>query len=698
MGTDVPALPLEGFEPDQVVAVSSRDRAPLASDGPVARVCVLVQGPGGVFDYGVPEDLGDVVVRGARVRVRFRGSLADAVVLGRCDEAEHSGALETVQRVSAQGPPLPEEFVASAEAVASLYAASLSDVFRVAVTPRHAGGEQQGFECAPSAPSEEVGPLGAWARYSAGEALLRRLSDGSAVRVAVTCPPSGGLPLWPAMTARAVQAVAAGGRRSVVVVPTSADVDAACGALEEALGAGAVVRLTADDDARDRSASFARALMGGPLVVVGTRSAVWAPLPDVGAFFLHDAGSEHLRERRSPYSSADVVASVRARAQGASVVCTGLVHAAECYVSGRDVVSMAPDASTVVGEVPRVQVTGDPTDRDPGAGASPLPRGAVEVLRRASTKGPCLVVSPTRDASIVAWCASCGAEARCTSCGGAVRAVGVKRLAVCSGCGAKGFACAECGCQKVVAVSRGVEEAAERVRLALPGLNVTARSGGRSGGSFSAGDVVVATPGSFPAVPGGYMATMLMHASKVWERVFDDADFSALRLVATLGDVTAPARRGGVLMVESLDGQGLVDGIASWCIHETGASLVGQRAELGMPPAVPALVCEQRFDARYVAEAARKIASDVVSAFASSVALGCGVTAECLGPMESADGKALRMLVRPGLGAGEPPAYWEERVAAEAARTKAAWRGSKQGVPSYRLVGVRWARDTVNTG
>src|SRR5699024_4233911 len=113
-------------------------------------------------------------------------------------------------------------------AVADHYGGSMADVVRLAVPPRHAAAETQvpaGQGSVPSLPAPVPGP---WAAYPAGPALLRHLTEGGAPRAVWSALPDAGAgDGWPAALAAAVAATAASGRRSLLVLPDSRDVDRA---------------------------------------------------------------------------------------------------------------------------------------------------------------------------------------------------------------------------------------------------------------------------------------------------------------------------------------------------------------------------------------------------------------------------------------------------------------------------------------
>ena len=111
---------------------------------PIARVAVDVSlshldRP---FDYAVTEAQDAVAVPGARVRVRFAGTLRDGFILDRLAQTDHKGELAPLHKVISAEPVLTPEVANLIRKVADHYAGTFADVMRLAVPPRHAATEQ----------------------------------------------------------------------------------------------------------------------------------------------------------------------------------------------------------------------------------------------------------------------------------------------------------------------------------------------------------------------------------------------------------------------------------------------------------------------------------------------------------------------------------------------------------------------------
>jgi primosomal protein N' (replication factor Y) (superfamily II helicase) len=189
------------------------------------------------------------------------------------------------------------------------------------------------------------------------------------------------------------------------------------------------------------------AAAGGVDVVIGTRTAAWAPCPDLAAAVVVDEHDEALQNERTPtWHTRDVVAE-RCRRAGVPFVLVSPVPTLSAVVgyAGRDGVVHPPRSRERAGW-PRVTVV-DRTDEDPWK-RSLVTSELISRLRDPDLTVVC--VSNTTGRARVLACRSCRSLIRCERCDAAVgldddgrlrcRRCGTGRPAVCQSCGASRFA------------------------------------------------------------------------------------------------------------------------------------------------------------------------------------------------------------------------------------------------------------------
>jgi primosomal protein N' (replication factor Y) len=474
------------------VAGSGRGGKVAAGRLPVARVAVDVSLPhlDRPFDYLVPERLSPAAVPGCRVRVRFAGRLTGGYLLQRVEASEHRGALAFLERVVSPEPVLTAEIFGLARAVADRYGGTLADVLRLAIPPRHGAAESAAAEGKPTPPPPlpEVGP---WARYPAGRSFLAALSGGRAPRAAWSALPG---PHWPDEIARAAATARAAGSGVLIVVPDARDLGLVDGALAEVLGCGQHVCLAAGLGPAERYRRWLAVARGQIRVVAGTRSAMFAPVTELGLVVVWDDGDDLHAEPRAPYPHVREVLALRAHRCGAAALIGGFARTAEVtqLVAGGWAAALTGDRATVRQCAPRITATGDDAElaRDEAARSARMPSLALRTAREALATGPVLFQVPRRGYVVAAACEHCGARARCSGCGGPLSLAGARAAAQCGWCGTAGASrCARCGQAGLRALVVGAGRTAEELVRAFPATAVRT----------SGGADVIAEVGSEPA-------------------------------------------------------------------------------------------------------------------------------------------------------------------------------------------------------
>jgi primosomal protein N' (replication factor Y) (superfamily II helicase) len=556
----------------------------------VARVAVDVSLPhlDRPFDYLVPEQLTAEAVAGCRVRVRFAGRLTGGYLLQRIEASEHEGQLAFLERVVSPEPVLTAEVFGLARAVADRYGGTLADVLRLAIPPRHAAVESARPEdperARPALP--EPGP---WARYPAGRSFLAALAGGRAPRAAWSALPG---PLWPDEIARAAATAAAAGRGALIVVPDARDLDLVDAALAAVLGPGQHTCLAAGLGPAERYRRWLAVARGQVRVVAGTRSAMFAPVADLGLVVLWDDGDDLHAEPRAPYPHAREVLALRAHRCRAAALLGGFARTTEVtqLVASGWAASLAADRSTVRRCAPRVIPAGDDTElaRDEAARSARIPSLALRTAREALATGPVLFQVPRSGYVVAVSCERCGARARCARCGGPVSVPGAATAALCGWCGQQaGPRCARCGQPGLRALIIGARRTAEELGRAFPAATVLTSGG--SGVVAQVGRepaVIVATPGAEPLAEEGYAAAVLLDGWALLGRASLRAAEEALRRWLNAAALVRPGPDGGTVVVVADATLSAVQALVRWDPVTHAERELAERHELRFPPAI----------------------------------------------------------------------------------------------------------------
>jgi primosomal protein N' (replication factor Y) (superfamily II helicase) len=575
-----------------------QERLP-AADLPVARVAVDISLPhlDRPFDYLVPAKLAAAAVPGCQVRVRFAGQLTGGFVLERLAESDHPGKLGYLERVVSPEVVLTPEIAGLARAVADRYGGTMADVLRLAIPPRHAAASKARHEAASeygaapaggtSPPGGEADPAAAWQRYPDGPAFLRALAGGRSPRAVWSALPG---PTWPGEIAQAVAAVARSGRGAVVVVPDARDLTLVDTALASAVGSGRHVVLSASLGPAERYRRWLAVARGEVRVAAGTRSAMFAPVADLGLVVLWDDGDDLHAEPRAPYPNAREVLALRAHRAGAAALIGGFARTAELtqLVAAGWARSLAARPEAMRQAAPLVRAAPDEAElaRDAAAMTARLPSLALRAARAALADGPVLVQVPRRGYLASIACGRCRAQARCAACGGPLQISGSHQVPGCRWCGALAadWACARCGYGQVRALVTGAARTAEELGRAFPGVPVRSSGGEHVLAAVAAEPaLVIATPGAEPVAADGYAAALLLDGWALLGRPSLRAAEEALRRWLNAAALVRPAGRVVVLAESSLPA---VQALVRWDPVSFSERELAERAELGFPPAV----------------------------------------------------------------------------------------------------------------
>ncbi|WP_295838886.1 primosomal protein N' [uncultured Microbacterium sp.] len=539
-----------------------------------------------LFDYAVPHPLVADVAPGVRVKVPLRsaGRMMDAFVIEVVADDGTERPLSAVEAVVSTTPVLPERLYRLARRVADRAAGSVSDVLRLAV-PRRMVRAEKAWAAAPSPLAPEVVPA---ARERADSLLhpypgLAEAIDGGE-RLAVDAParPHPEVPrgAWADLLAAAAVRTLARGRSAVLVVPDYRDQAQVLAALAELVPAEAIVRDDADQSGPVRYAQYLRTLAPVPCIVVGRRSAVYAPAYETGLVAIWDDGDSLLAEPLAPGVHARDAALVRQELEHSALLFAG--HTRTTDVQRLVEVGYVREMPAARRSSPRVVLS---ATREGEQRQSRVPSSAFAAAREALAQGPVLVqvARPGYAPSLV--CADCRRPARCPHCAGPLRAARPGATPVCAWCGrsAHAWTCGHCGSAKLRMASSGSERTADELGRAFPNTRVIIADGTHPVSEVDAAPaLVIATRGAEPLARGGYRAVILLDGDRMLQNEALRIGESCLRWWSNAAALAAP---GAPVHLVGVAGP-VARALATWTQPAYARAELVDRAPLRMPPAV----------------------------------------------------------------------------------------------------------------
>ena len=498
--------------------------AEAAAGRPVARVLLDSALPqlDHLFDYAVPVDLADELRVGQRVRVPFRSRERKSFgyVVEFAERSEFGGELSAIAEIVGPVPVLSPEIWRLARATADRAGGSAGDILRLAIPARHVRVEKQhaaAWLAAQDRDAAEPADSASAAEPTTPESTIAsELVEGARLTLTASHAPErlhtgewvGG---WAAQLARLAIATFELGRSVILIAPDYRDLDQLRDALA-AFGHEATVRVDSRQSNAERYAGFLRALDPTPRIILGNRSAVYAPAHALGAVILWDDGDPVLAEPLTPYVHARDAALVRAGQTGAGLFFAGHTRSAE--------VQRLVDIGYVRAQQNpprRTRVLHADAAIAPDAFAGRVPEFAARTIREGLKSGPVLVQVATPGYAPVAVCADCGDLARCLACAGPIgfRVVGRPSCRWCGEYAAK-WHCTTCDGRSLAERGMGSGRTVEQFERQFEGARVLLSDGEHPRERVDGRPaIVVATRGAEPLAAGGYRAVVLLDVERL---------------------------------------------------------------------------------------------------------------------------------------------------------------------------------------
>lgn len=409
----------------------------------------------GIYDYLIPERLAGLVRPGVRVAVPLLGRTVEGFCLGLKDRTDIEHArLKAVADVIDPRPIYPLELLEVALWAARRYLCQPGEVLQAAIPapgrfrgrrgepedPGSASGagseERPGLAPARSRrrPSHHPAPDGdyeAGAAVDTGSTVVSRLTPAQAAALAAVkeaqTRASGQVFLLHGVTGsgktevflRAAAESLAAGRQVLLLVPEVALVPQTVERVRSHLGSARVAVAHSYLGGRDRLDYWERVVSGEADVVVGARSAVFAPLVRLGLIVLDEEHEDaYKQEELAPRYHAREVAAARAGNEGATLILASATPSLESYqraLEGR--YTLLTLSERVAGRpMPPVEIVDMRAELAAG-NRSPFSRVLQSALGAALAAGrQSILFLNRRGHSTFVLCRDCGWVARCPEC------------------------------------------------------------------------------------------------------------------------------------------------------------------------------------------------------------------------------------------------------------------------------------------
>ncbi|HKF49996.1 MAG TPA: primosomal protein N' [Terracidiphilus sp.] len=277
------------------------------------------------------------------------------------------------------------------------------------------------------------------------------------------------------------------GMSAILLVPEIGLTPQMAGLLDAAFG-DKVALLHSALTPEERSEQWRRIRRGEAPVVVGTRSAIFAPAPNLGLILVDEEHDQSYKQEETPRYNARDVAVMRAKLAGAVVVLGSATPSLETWqnAAAGKYARIAMNERVNQRPLPEVELVDMRREFQETGQENLFSRSLIEQTRAALERGEqALILLNRRGYSFVVLCRACGAKLECQNCAIALthhKAVGDEEIAragqrlECHYCGYKRTVpemCPKCGSEHLYYLGAGSQQGEERLGEIFP----TARIG-----------------------------------------------------------------------------------------------------------------------------------------------------------------------------------------------------------------------------
>ena len=532
-----------------------RGESTASSELPVARLWVDtgLSHLESTYDYLVPQTLDALVSVGVKVLVDFSGRKVDAFVIDRVSSSS-VGNLKFIEKVTSPVPLLTSEIITLVAAVARRWGAVPSEILSAAIPPRVISVEKSVRQSSTSEllSLRNQSPSHSYYLFTPGEDPFHTIAEWVKRRAS-----QGGV---------------------LVVLPELREVHSLANELT-LLGVDFSV-LDASLARTTRYGNFLQVATGESKIVIGTRSAIFAPVSNLQTIVIFREGSESHYERRTPGWNVRDVAIIRSQLAAIDLTFAGFAPSSELslLIESEAIALKGKSAKVDANSYPQVQ-------------GELLPDRIFSPIRSALTRGSVLFLVPRKGYSQAISCTSCRNIGLC-ECGGRIYFGGPDKGFICSLCNltTTEWSCKWCKKSSPNLLGRGNLRYAHEIGRAFPGFAVISSDATHAVQKIeNQHTIVLSTAGMAPVVKGGYQAVVILEG----DNLFSQLDLRAQERAreAIMQSVSLLSPHGKALVVID-NAHPIVAALSRWNLSPLLSRELREREQTQLPPLVHAIVLE----------------------------------------------------------------------------------------------------------
>jgi primosomal protein N' (replication factor Y) len=524
-----------------------------------------------LFDYLIPDNLLGEAKPGVRVRVPFRNRRVEGFIVAITDKSELTGKLTQLENVVSSEVVLTPEISKLGRITAQRTVGNFHDVLRAAIPPRHARAEKRTFE------KTELQIETNFAGLEDYPGMIEFLQNKEKSIAVVD------IPLSQTYAKFICQILNTGMKNVLILVPDQFDIDLVMHEVEIKPAQDRIAILTSQQTAEQRYIEFLKVLRGAADLIIGTRSAIFAPIPNLDLILMFDDGDDLYTSPQAPYWNARDVALWRNELFNDRIIFAARAQSAEA--------AMLLDSNSAVHiesiqknrtDVPRLSGDNWTDQLNPLTQKSRFPDSVFEVIRNGLRSGTVLVSVARKGYLPLISCVTCREIIRCPNCQGAISATAKSGIGSCLRCGglSGAISCQHCGGKKFRSIISGVDRTAEEIGKAFPNVILkTISNENRNDVEAIQNQILLATPGAEPVI--AYSSVVVLDSFLFLARPEGNAQIRFLRHLFNLRSMLK--EKGEIIVVGDSENH-ILQAFLRYDAAKIGADLYQERKATKLNP------------------------------------------------------------------------------------------------------------------
>ena len=504
----------------------------------------------GIYSYSCPNELIDKISIGSRLKVPFNSRSCEALVVEIIENNETIDHYKVIESLLGSIPVANSAMIEFYRAMAKYWASSPYSLIKFGIPSRVASVEK----------TTEVAPF----ENSNKDSFSKNISQNYFMMH--TPHKSAYLEIVELVLERMKHG------STLLLLPDTKDIDRA---LQILIGKNIdfeVIRLDSSLPRAQRYENYLKSSVKKSVLVIGNRSALFAPIVDLKSVIVGFEKSEQYFEKKNPYWNTRDSVFLRAQIENLNLYFTGYVPSSDMAkrIESRNVNFITQKATLNAIAFPQAQ-------------GELLPDRIIPAIRSSLREGTVLFLVPRKGYANALLCAKCRNIALC-KCGGRLLVTSQNSDPVCAVCSTsvKNWMCSWCAGTTRYVAARGIDRFHEEIGRAFPNTHIQLSSAPNILEDIAEKTkIVIATTGAIPGGTKEYAAVVLLEGQRFLAA--STSRFEELVYESFFEAAAHVNQKGKVLIV--LDAfHPLVAAITKWNPGMLVKKILRENAEAFLPP------------------------------------------------------------------------------------------------------------------